>query len=73
MKEPKSLQKIFQILQIGFNFALPIGAGAYFGAFLDRTLKTEILFLLIGTVLGIISGIASAYRILSEEFRKKPK
>ncbi|MGB9812801.1 MAG: AtpZ/AtpI family protein [Thermovenabulum sp.] len=70
MKEPKSLQKIFQILQIGFNFAIPIGAGVYFGAFLDRKFKTGSLFLLLGVAIGIISGVASAYRILSEEFKK---
>ncbi|HHW03923.1 MAG TPA: AtpZ/AtpI family protein [Thermoanaerobacterales bacterium] len=53
--------------------ALPIVGGVYAGAYLDQRFSTGSAFLILGTFMGVFSGIAGVYRLISIEFRKKSK
>lgn len=50
--------------QLGFTIAVPIILLAVVGTFLDGWLHTKPLFILLGLLLGLISGIYGAYRLL---------
>jgi ATP synthase protein I len=71
MKHLKAFQHILLLTQIGLNIALPVGGGVYIGAFLDKKLSTGSTFMVIGILLGVFSGIAGVYRLISQELNKK--
>lgn len=73
MDKYKSFRHIVLVTQIGINIALPIVVGVYFGAFLDQKFSTGSAFLILGVVLGVFSGIAGVYRLVSCEFKNKNK
>lgn len=50
--------------QLGFTIAVPIILLAIVGNLLDGWLNTRPLFILLGLLLGLISGIYGAYRLL---------
>jgi len=55
--------------QLGFTIAIPIAIGVIGGNYLDGVVRTGHLFLLLGLLLGLISGIYGAYRLLAPLFR----
>jgi len=73
MRDYKGLQYVVLFTQIGINMALPIVGGIYVGAYLDQKFSTGSFFLIFGNLLGVISGVAGVYRLLSHELKKKVK
>lgn len=49
--------------QLGFTIAVPIALLAILGIYVDGWLHTRPLFILLGLLLGLISGIYGAYRL----------
>jgi len=49
--------------QLGFTIAVPIALLAILGSYLDGWFLTRPLFILLGLLLGLISGIYGAYRL----------
>ncbi|WP_170142927.1 AtpZ/AtpI family protein [Thermosporothrix hazakensis] len=50
--------------QLGFTIAIPIALLALLGYWVDGRFHTAPLFILLGLLLGLISGIFGAYRLL---------
>ena len=50
---------------LGLVIAIPIALGAIGGRYLDGIVHTNDVFLLLGLLLGLISGIYGAYRLLA--------
>ena len=53
------------VFELGFIVAIPIALGAIGGNYLDGLAHTKSLYLLLGLLLGLISGIYGAYRLLA--------
>jgi ATP synthase protein I len=53
---------------MGFTIAVPIALFAILGNYLDGLLHTGSLFILLGLLLGLISGIYGAYRLYKAVF-----
>jgi ATP synthase protein I len=51
--------------QLGFTIAFPIALLAILGHYLDGVFHTAPLFILLGLLLGLISGVYGAYRLLT--------
>lgn len=51
--------------RIGINFATSIIAGFAIGYYLDKVLRTTVVFMIIGTLLGVFT----AFRQLAKEFK----
>jgi len=60
---PSVLTTIGALTGIGFTIAIPIALGTYLGYLLDSHLLTRPLFVLLGLLLGLISGIGGAFRL----------
>lgn len=71
MRDYKYFQRVLLLLQIGSSVALPIVGGIYVGAYIDNKLSTNSIFLILGFLLGALSGIFSTYRLISFELLKK--
>jgi ATP synthase protein I len=56
--------------QLGLTIVLPMALLAIGGYFLDNVTRTRPLFLLLGLLLGLISGIYGAYRLLAPLFKR---
>ena len=54
---------------MGFTIAIPIVLGTYIGSLLDGHFHTEPLFILLGLLLGLISGISGAFRLYKSVFQ----
>ncbi len=54
---------------MGFTIVVPIAIGAIAGSYLDGILHTGSLFILLGLLLGLISGIYGAYRLFKSVFK----
>lgn len=50
--------------QLGFSMALPVVAGVILGNMADQKLHTENICLVVLTILGVIVGFYSAYRLV---------
>ncbi len=55
---------------LGFTIAVPIAVFTIGGYYLDGYTHTKPLFVLLGLLLGLISGIYGAYRLLSRVFQR---
>ncbi len=55
---------------LGFTIAVPIAVFTIGGYYLDGYTHTQHLFVLLGLLLGLISGIYGAYRLLSRVFQR---
>ncbi len=55
---------------LGFTIAVPIAVFTIGGHYLDGVTHTNPLFILLGLLLGLISGIYGAYRLLSRVFQR---
>jgi len=65
-KQPPSVWGSLALVgQLGFTIAIPIALLAILGNFLDGKVQSGHVFLLLGLLLGLISGIYGAYRLLS--------
>jgi ATP synthase protein I len=65
-KQPPSVWGSLALVgQLGFTIAIPIALFAILGNYLDGVVHIGHLFLLLGLLLGLISGIYGAYRLLS--------
>lgn len=51
------------ISQVGFLMAIPIIGCMLFGIFLDNLLNTKVIFLIIFTILGVLSAFRNLYVI----------
>lgn len=70
MRNMNYIKYIVFSCQIGIRIALPIVGGIYAGAYLDQYLSTGSVFLIFGTLLGVIFGVVGAYKLLSQELKK---
>jgi len=50
---------------LGLIIAIPLALGAFLGNYLDGITHTKDIYLLLGLLLGLISGIYGAYRLLT--------
>ncbi|QBD79761.1 AtpZ/AtpI family protein [Ktedonosporobacter rubrisoli] len=55
---------------MGFTIVVPIVVGAIAGNYLDGLIHTKPLFILLGLLLGLITGIYGAYRLYKSVFQK---
>lgn len=62
---PSAWGSLALVGQLGLTIALPIALLAIGGNLLDGYVHTGHLFVLIGLLLGLISGIYGAYRLLA--------
>jgi len=62
---PSAWGSLALVGQLGLTIALPIALGAIGGNFLDGYVHTGHLFVLLGLLLGLTSGIYGAYRLLA--------
>jgi Uncharacterized protein conserved in bacteria len=60
---PSTTTTMMALAGMGFTIAIPIALGTYLGYLLDSYLNTRPLFILIGLLLGLISGIGGAFRL----------
>jgi ATP synthase protein I len=66
-KRPRTdLRKIAELSSIGLLLPSSIIVGLFMGYLLDRWLGTHPWFLLIFTVLGVVSGLLSLFRALKK-------
>ncbi|WP_371859676.1 AtpZ/AtpI family protein [Tengunoibacter tsumagoiensis] len=54
---------------MGFTIAVPIAFCAVGGYYLDNNLHTGPLFILLGLLLGLTTGIYGAYRLFKSVFK----
>ncbi len=54
---------------MGFTIAVPIALFVIIGNYLDGLLRTGSLFILLGLLLGLITGIYGAYRLYTAIFK----
>ncbi|GCE18012.1 AtpZ/AtpI family protein [Dictyobacter kobayashii] len=66
---PTVLNTLGALSGMGFTVAVPIALGAIVGNYLDGLLHTGHLFILLGLLLGLISGIYGAYRLYKSVFQ----
>lgn len=66
---PTVLTTLGALSGMGFTVAVPIALGAILGHYLDGLLHTGPLFILLGLLLGLISGIFGAYRLYKSVFQ----
>jgi ATP synthase protein I len=64
-----TLEALGTLAGLGFTIAVPIALFTIGGYYLDGLTHTKPLFLLLGLLLGLISGIYGAYRLLSPFLR----
>jgi ATP synthase protein I len=66
-KNDKNLSKILTNLalvsQIGISIVVMIGGGVLIGNFLDKLFKTNLVFLVVFTVLGVASAFYYIYKM----------
>lgn len=71
---PPTNRKLFSsmglVTGLGLSAVGSILLGVVAGLFLDRTLHTSPLFLLIGIFLGIAAAVLGVYKMLREELRQ---
>ena len=65
---PNIWQSLGALAGLGFTIAVPITIGTIAGSYLDSFTHTKPLFLLLGLLLGLISGVYGAYRLISRVF-----
>lgn len=58
------------ISQIGIIMVVNIGICLYIGKYLDDAIGTKYLFLLIFTVLGVMSAFLNIYKLIMSSFEK---
>jgi ATP synthase protein I len=64
------LEALGTLAGLGFTIAIPIAVLTIGGYYLDGITHTKPIFLLLGLLLGLISGIYGAYRLLSRVLQR---
>jgi ATP synthase protein I len=67
--QPSVWESLGALGGLGFTIAIPIAVGAIAGNYLDGLMNTKPLFILLGLLLGLISGIYGAYRLFKSVFQ----
>lgn len=62
-EKSKVLGNLVLISQVGISMLVPILGGILLGNFIDRKLGTGIIFLVVFTVLGIMSSFLTLFKI----------
>lgn len=62
-EKSKVLENLVLVSQVGISMLVPILGGILLGNLIDRKLGTGIIFLLVFTVLGIISSFLTLFKI----------
>lgn len=72
MNDKISILKALALLsQVGISMIVPIIFGVWLGSRLDQRFGTNNIFLIIFTILGVLTSFRSAYRLLvAQEDRK---
>jgi len=65
------LEALGTLAGLGFTIAVPIALFTIGGYYLDGFTHTKPLFVLLGLLLGLITGIYGAYRLLSRVFQRR--
>ncbi|MEJ6951279.1 AtpZ/AtpI family protein [Natronospora cellulosivora (SeqCode)] len=72
-KEANAYKEIFHALgliaHLGITMLVNIGLGFFFGYFMDNLLGREIVFKIIGIIIGVLAGFYSIYKLLSRFFK----
>lgn len=69
--KPKILENLALVTQIGISMLVPILGGILLGNFIDKKLGTGVVFLLIFSVLGIISAFVTLFNIAVRRNKRK--
>jgi F0F1-type ATP synthase assembly protein I len=70
-KPDQTILKYFGLVsQLGLSFISAFLILFFLFLFLDKKLKTNGILLIIGTILGVASGIFTAYKILKKYYEK---
>ncbi|MFA5498644.1 MAG: AtpZ/AtpI family protein [Candidatus Cloacimonadia bacterium] len=69
-KDRGFIRYLSYITQLGLNMVIPLLIFFFLSLWLDRKLQTNNIILVIGTILGIVSGFLINYRFLKPLFRE---
>ena len=61
------LKALTLISQVGITMIVPVIAGVWLGNYLDELLHTNLIFLLLGVILGVSAGFRNAYRLIMQQ------
>ncbi|MBM7557017.1 AtpZ/AtpI family protein [Halanaerobacter jeridensis] len=61
------LKALALISQVGITMIVPVIAGVWLGNYLDELLHTNLIFLLVGVILGVSAGFRNAYRLIMQQ------
>lgn len=67
----KIFQNLALISQIGISMAVPILGGIFLGNFLDNKFNTGVVFLIIFSVLGIITSFITLFKLTTTGTKRK--
>ena len=62
-----ALRALALVGRLGLTIALPVAAGAWFGAFLDHRFGWKGLFVVLGVLAGLVLGAVGVVRLLMKE------
>ncbi|MBA1334064.1 MAG: hypothetical protein HPY66_1548 [Firmicutes bacterium] len=66
-----ALKYIALITQLGLSMALPIIFGVIVGRYIDKAVGTNSIFLLIFSIIGVLSAFRNLYHIAYRETKRK--
>ncbi len=69
--DPSLLKYLSLITQLGLTMVISIVIFLLIGSWLDKVFSTDRLFILIGIILGVISGIFSNYILLKKFYENQ--
>lgn len=61
------LKYVSLVSQVGLMMAIPIIGCILFGNYLDRLLGTQVIFLIIFTLLGVLAAFRNLYKLSQRE------
>ncbi|MBS4538330.1 AtpZ/AtpI family protein [Clostridium sp. D2Q-11] len=67
----KTLKYLVLISQIGISMTVPIVAGIFLGKILDDKLGTNVLFLAIFSIIGIVVAFMNLFKMVTHDFNRK--
>lgn len=73
MKYSEIMKALSLISQIGLLMAIPIIGCILFGAFLDRVFGSNVVFLIIFTILGVLAAFRNLFMITIKTTKNRKK
>lgn len=67
----QTLKYLTFISQIGVSMAVPIVGGVFFGKILDDKLGTNVLFLAVFSILGVIVSFINLFKMTTRDINRK--